>query len=80
MQGSNTVILSPMTSAARSAPENPPYLVPVGATESGLPRDGFVKCDQIVTLPTVALGPLAGRLNPEATERLDAALRFVLHL
>jgi len=80
MQASNTVILSPMTSAPRSAPEHPPYLVPVAARESGLPRDGFVKCDQLVTLPTVALGPLTGRLNPEAIARLDAALRFVLVL
>ena len=80
MQASNVVILSPMTSAPRSAPENPQYLVPVAAAESGLPRDGYVKCDQIFTLPASVLGPLAGRLNPEATSRLDAALRFVLAL
>jgi hypothetical protein len=31
-----------------------------------------------MTLPTAALGPKAGRLNPAALERVDAALRFVL--
>jgi mRNA-degrading endonuclease toxin of MazEF toxin-antitoxin module len=69
-----------MTSAPRSAPENPPYLVGVAAGEAGLPRAGYVKCDQLVTLPTVVLGPRVGRLNPEAINRLDRALRFVLDL
>ena len=78
MQRSTTVIVVPMTSAPRSAPENPQYLVAVAGHESGLSRDGFVKCDQISTLPTVILGPKAGRLSPQAIGRVDAALRFVL--
>ena len=69
-----------MTSAPRSAPERPPYLVPVSARESGLSRDGYVKCDQLLTFPAIALGARAGRLNPEAIDRLDEALRFVLGL
>ena len=77
---SGTVVLVPMTSSAKSADLAPPYLVSVAARESGLPRDGFVKCDQPVTLPVELLGPQAGRLNPEAVDRLDAALRFVLAL
>ena len=77
---STTVIVAPMTSSPRSAPEKPRYLVPVAAHEAGLPRDGFVKCDQLATYPTVLLGPKLGRLNPEAIERLDDALRFVLGL
>lgn len=77
---SGTVVLVPMTSTARSADLEPPYLVSVSATESGLPRDGFVKCDQPVTLPVTLLGPRAGRLNPKAIGRVDAALRFVLAL
>jgi mRNA-degrading endonuclease toxin of MazEF toxin-antitoxin module len=56
------------------------YLVPVAADEAGLPRDGFVKCDQHATYPTLLLGPKLGRLNPEAVARLDDALRFVLDL
>lgn len=78
MARSSTVIVAPMTSTPRSADERPPYLVPVAAREAGLPRDGFVKCDQLATLPTVLLGPKLGRLNPEAIDRLDDALRFVL--
>ena len=80
MQRSTTVIVVPMTSAPRSASENPPYLVAVRAQESGLTRDGFVKCDQIVTFPTSLLRARAGRLNPAAIDRVDKALRFVLGL
>ena len=57
---------------------DPPYLVPVAARECGLDRDGYVKCDQPATLPVTVLGPRAGRLNPAAVGRVDAALRFVL--
>jgi hypothetical protein len=61
-----------------SADFEPPFLVRVTARESGLPRDGWIKCDQPATLPTSMLGPRVGRLSPAAIERLDAALRFVL--
>lgn len=80
LRRSSTVVVVPMTSRARSADLEPPYLVPVGARESGLDRDGFVKCDQPATLPVTVLGPRVGRLNPAATDRVDAALRFVLDL
>jgi mRNA-degrading endonuclease toxin of MazEF toxin-antitoxin module len=39
-----------------------------------------VKCDQIITVPAVLLGPRLGRLNPAAIDRVDDALRFVLGL
>ena len=78
MQRSTTVIVIPMTSTARSLPEQPPYLVPVAGHESGMQRDGFAKCDQVLTFPASILGPRAGRLNPEALARVDAAMRFVL--
>ncbi len=80
MRRSSTVVVAPMTSTARSAAEAPPYLVAVGRRDSGLDRDGYVKCDQPTTLPISVLGPRAGRLAPSAIERLDAALRFVLEL
>lgn len=80
MRRSSTVIVVPMTSVARSSSESPPYLVPVTARDSGLDRDGFVKCDQPATLPVAVLGPQAGRLSPAAIERVDRALRFVLDL
>ncbi len=80
LQRSSTVIVAPMTSSARAAEYAPPFLVPVAARESGLPRDGWIKCDQPTTLPSALLGPRVGRLNPAALERLDAALRFVFDL
>ena len=52
---SGTVVMVPMTSSARSADLQLPYHVAVPARESGLPRDGFVKCDQPVTLPVALL-------------------------
>lgn len=80
MRRSSTVVVVPMTSAAKAASWEPEFLVKVTGRESGLPRDGWVKCDQPMTLPRFALGPRLGRLNPAAVERLDAALRFVLGL
>ena len=80
LRRSSTVVVVPMTRAARAAEFEPPFLVPVAARESGLDRDGWAKCDQPLTLPVTLLGPKAGRLSPAAIERLDAALRFVLAL
>ena len=80
MRRSSTVVVVPMTSSARSAAENPPYLVGVRREDSGLDRDSFVKTDQPATLPVAVLGPRAGRLSPDAMSRLDASLRFVLAL
>lgn len=78
MRASSTVVVAPMTSSAKAAEFRPPFLVPVAAREAGLSRDGFVKCDQPLTLPTLMLGARAGRLSPAALDRVDAALRFVL--
>ncbi len=77
---SGTVVLCPITSAAPPDDRPRPYRVPVMRAESGLDRDGWVKADQLQTVPTAMLrGPIA-RLAPAATDRLDAALRFVLDL
>ncbi len=80
MNRSSTVVLVPLTSAAKAAAFEPRFLVRIAGREAGLPRDGWAKCDQPTTLPTFLLGPKAGRLNPEAITRLDDALRFVLGL
>ena len=80
MARSSTVIVVPMTSKARSAELQPPYLVAVAARESGLAKDGWAKADQIVTIDVSELGEWAGRLSPSKLEELDAALRFVLAL
>ena len=77
---SGTVVLCPMTSSAPADDHPRPHRVPVARAESGLDRDGWVKADQIVTVPaTVLHGPIA-HLAPAAIERVDAALRFVLNL
>jgi len=80
MRRSSTVVVVPLTSSATAAEFQPDFLARVSARESGLPRDGWVKCDQPMTLPTIKLGPRAGRLNPKAIDRVDHALRFVLGL
>jgi mRNA interferase MazF len=80
MRRSSTVVVVPLTSAAKAAEFQPQFLVQIRGRESGLPRDGWAKCDQPMTLPTFLVGPKAGRLNPEAIARLDDALRFVLGL
>jgi mRNA-degrading endonuclease toxin of MazEF toxin-antitoxin module len=80
MRGSSTVVVVPLTSTAKAAAFEPRFLAPVAAREADLPRDGWAKCDQPTTLPTLLLGPRAGRLNQEAIARIDDALRFVLGL
>lgn len=80
LRRSSTVVVVPLTSAAKAASFEPAFLVRVGAREAGLPRDGWAKCDQPLTLPTTLLGPRAGRLSPAATERLNNGVRFTLEL
>jgi mRNA-degrading endonuclease toxin of MazEF toxin-antitoxin module len=80
MQRSSTVVVVPLTSAAKAASFAPRFLVQVESRGSGLPRDGWAKCDQPFTIPTAMLGPRAGRLNPETLDRVEDALRFVLGL
>lgn len=80
MRRSSTSVVVPMTSTPRSAEIMPPYLVRVVGRTAGLPRDGFAKCDQVMVISTSQLGPRMGRLNPNAMDQVDAALRFVLGL
>lgn len=77
---SGTVILCPLTSAPPRDDLPRPHRVPVARTEMGLDRDGWVKADQIVTVPASMLAGPVGRLTPDAIARLDQALRFVLDL
>jgi mRNA interferase MazF len=80
MRRSSTTLVVPMTSALPSAAVRPPYLVRVLGRQAGLPRDGFAKCDQVTVISTSQVGPRMGRMNPEAMDQVDAALRFVLGL
>jgi mRNA interferase MazF len=77
---SGTVIVCALTSAPPPDGLPRPHRVPVARGESGLDRDGWVKADQLSTIPaTMLVGPV-GRLAPVAIARLDVALRFVLDL
>lgn len=46
----------------------------------GLSRDSVVNCDDLVTTSKSVLGRRRGSLGPEATHRLDDALRIALGL
>jgi len=77
---SGTVVLCPITSVPPRDELRRPHRVLVARTESGLDRDGWVKADQLTTLPAAMLTGPVGRLAPAAIERVEAALRFVLDL
>jgi len=48
--------------------------------DDGLARESVVNCDNLFTLPKHGLGRYRGSLGPEATRRLDQALRIALGL
>lgn len=77
---SGTVVVCPMTSNPPPDDRPRPHRMPVAARESGLDRDGWVKADQLSTVPAATLQGPVGRLSPDALGRLEAALRFVLDL
>lgn len=81
-RGAGTVMACPLTSRIRHNPGDylPPYLVAAPGRATGLTRDGYIKVDQVHTLPIEILGPRMGRANPATMAELDAALRFVLAL
>ena len=69
-----------MTSTVPSAAVRPPSSSRSSAARPSLPRDGSAKCDQVTAITTAQIGPRIGRINPEAMEQIDAALRFVFAL
>ncbi len=76
-----TIMVCSLTSRGGADPAwVPPYLVRVTRKDTGLDRDGWVKCDQVFTRPAAWLGPKLGRLTPEALASVDTSLRFVLAL
>jgi mRNA interferase MazF len=80
LRRSTTIVVVPMTSSARFADLDLPFVISVTARESGLDRNGWAKCDQPITIPIERLGAKVGRLSPESVDRVDEALRFVLAL
>jgi mRNA interferase MazF len=50
-------------------------------TESGLPEDGVISCDNLITIPKDLLDPEpAGALDMERRVALDRALRYALDI
>jgi mRNA interferase MazF len=69
------VTVAPITSTARGLSTE----IPVGP-ENGLDRASVVSCDNVVTIPTAALGRQIGRLLPEQEPALTAALHAAFDL
>lgn len=53
--------------------------VPVGVTE-GLAHESSIHCDEVVSLPKVALTEYIGSLSPQKIAALNRALRIALDL
>src|SRR3954451_15728543 len=69
------VTIAPITSSARGLSTEVP-----GGRENGLEHLGVVSCDNVVTVPTSALGRQIGRLLPEQEVSLTAALHAAFDL
>ncbi|SFE53686.1 type II toxin-antitoxin system PemK/MazF family toxin [Blastococcus tunisiensis] len=69
------VTVAPITSTARGLSTE----IPVGS-DNGLDRASVVSCDNVVTIPTAALGRQIGRLLPEQEPALTAALHAAFDL
>jgi mRNA interferase MazF len=69
------VTIAPITSTIRGLSTE----VPVGRA-NGLGHDSVVSCDNIVTVPVSALGPLVGYLLPAQEAALAEAIRIAFDL
>lgn len=69
------VTVAPITSTVRGLSTE----VPVGP-DNGLDHLGIVSCDNVVTVPTSALGRQIGRLLPDQETALTAALHAAFDL
>ncbi|GAA3159722.1 type II toxin-antitoxin system toxin endoribonuclease MazF3 [Blastococcus jejuensis] len=69
------VTVAPITSTVRGLSTE----VPVGRG-NGIDRPSVVSCDNVVTIPTAALGRQIGRLLPDQEPALTAALHAAFDL
>ena len=76
-QVSATTIVAAITTQRR---EPYPFQVAVNSSESGLPRDSIIKCEQIQTIDTSRLGRLVGALTARKMYEVDQAIRRSLEL
>jgi mRNA interferase MazF len=65
------VTVAPVTTRIRRIP------VEVGPAD-GLPKQGVVNLDSLVTIPKAHLKQCIGLLRPEKVQQIEAALRFAL--
>ena len=69
------VTVAPITTTIRGLSTE----VPVGRA-NGIVQDSVVSCDNIVTVPSTALGPQIGNLLPAQEAALSAAIRAAFDL
>jgi mRNA interferase MazF len=75
--------VSPQTIVAScsTAREKPfPFLAPVTARESGLPKDCNINLSAIMTIDKLRLGEKCGELSKEKMDEVDKALKISLGL
>jgi len=72
---SRTTIVAAVTTSVKG---DYPFLVPVGARESGLARDSAVNCAQLLTVDKARLREKCGQLDRTKMAAVDEALKISL--
>lgn len=73
--GPTTIVVSVTTRGKRY-----PFIVPISASESGLPEDSFVNLSQVMTIDQVRLVRKSGRLDQAKMSEIDKAIEVSLGL
>jgi mRNA interferase MazF len=55
-----------------------PFLIPITADESGLPKDSVINLSHIMTIDKNRLEDKCGRLNREKMDKVDMAIKMSL--
>ena len=76
-ENSTTTIVAAITSQKKPPF---PFHVAITATESGLPKDGTVLLEQLLTIAQDKLLQRCGELSPHKIEEVDRALKLSLAL
>ncbi len=77
----NEVSPTTIVASCSTAPEKPfPFLVPVTARESGLPKDCNINLATVMTIEKSRLGDKCGELSKEKMDEVDKALQISLGL
>ena len=76
-QYSPTTIVAAITTSAQ---RRYPFIVPLSASVSGLPRDSSVNASQILTVDKSRLRRIAGRIDGDTRAEVDRAIMISLGL